>query len=215
MAQIFPEWANNVPKQIQLGLIISLTGIVFGFWYFGSPEYLEVGYAPQQPIPYSHQLHVGQLGIDCRYCHASVEISPKASIPPTQTCMGCHEQILPDSPALEPLWESWETGNPVEWVRVHDVPDHAYFDHSAHINVGIGCTSCHGRVDRMHVVMKTESMSMGWCLDCHREPEPSIRPMDQVYNMAWQAPENQYELAQMIISKRNIVPPVYCNACHR
>ncbi|MEX0929469.1 MAG: cytochrome C [Balneolales bacterium] len=215
MAQIFPKWANNVPKQIQLGLIIGLTGIVFGFWYFGSPEYLEVGYAPEQPIPYSHQLHVSQLGIDCRYCHASVEISAKASVPPTQTCMGCHEQIAADSPALEPLRESWETGDPVEWIRVHDLPDHAYFDHSAHVNVGVGCTSCHGRVDRMETVMKAESMSMGWCLDCHTDPGPHLRPVDQVTNMAWQPPDDQHELAQMIISRRNIIPPVYCNACHR
>ncbi|MEX0686636.1 MAG: cytochrome c3 family protein [Balneolales bacterium] len=215
MAQIFPKWANNVPKQIQLGLILGLTGIIFGFWYFGSPEYLEVGYAPKQPIPYSHQLHVGQLGIDCRYCHASVEVSAQASIPPTQTCMGCHEMILPDSPNLELLREKWESGDPVEWVRVHDIPDHAYFNHSAHVNVGVGCTSCHGRVDRMQVVMKTESMSMGWCLDCHNNPEPNLRPVEEVTNMAWQPPDEQYELAQMIISKRNIKPPVYCNACHR
>ncbi len=215
MAQIFPEWVNSIPKRLQLATIIIVTGIIFGFWYFGSPEYLEVGYAPNQPIPYSHKFHVAELGLDCQYCHGSAWVSAVAAIPSTETCMTCHEYVAVDSEALQPLRDSWETGMPVEWIRVHDVPDHAYFNHSIHVNVGIGCATCHGRVDRMEVVMKTESMSMGWCLDCHNNPAPHLRPVEEVTNMAWEPPDNHYQFAQMVIEKRNIHAPIYCNACHR
>lgn len=215
MAQIFPKWANKVPKQLQLLGIVLLTGIIFFFWYFGSPKYTDVGYAPVQPVPYSHQLHAGQLGIDCRYCHGSVELSAAAGVPPTQTCMTCHEYIATDSEKLQPVRDSYETGEPVEWVRVHKLPEHSYFNHSVHVNVGIGCNTCHGRVDHMEVVMKKEPMSMGWCLDCHNEPEKFIRPTDEVFNMAYQQPENQYEFGKMLVEKKNVVGPVYCNACHR
>ncbi len=215
MAQIFPEWVDNIPKRLQLATIILITAIIIGFWYFGSPEYLEVGYAPEQPIPFSHKFHTSELGIDCQYCHGSAWKSAVASIPSTETCMTCHEYVGLDQTSLEPLRDSWETGDPVEWIRVHDVPDHAYFDHSAHVNVGIGCASCHGRVDRMEVVMKTESMSMGWCLDCHNDPGPNLRPVEEVTNMTWSPGDDHNEISQMIIEKRNINAPVYCNACHR
>ena len=215
MAQIFPEWVNDIPKRLQLATIIIITGIIFGFWYFGSPEYLEVGYAPNQPIPYSHKFHVAELGMDCQYCHGSAWKSAIAAIPSTETCMTCHEYVAVDSEALQPLRDSWETGMPVEWIRVHDVPDHAHFNHSIHVNVGIGCTTCHGRVDRMEVVMKSESMSMGWCLDCHNNPGPHLRPVEEVTNMAWEPPDDHYHFARMVIDKRNIDAPVYCNACHR
>lgn len=217
MAQIFPKWADKVPKKIQLAIIVVVTGIVFGFWYFGSPDYLEVGYAPEQPIPFSHDLHAGQLDIDCRYCHGDVELSAAASVPSSQTCMTCHETIEADSPDLAPLRESWETGDPIEWIRVHKLPEHSYFNHSIHINAGIGCDSCHGRVDRMERVMKKESMSMSWCLDCHNNPEEQLRPVDEVTNLGWEPPSEEYqkEFGEMMVSKRNIVAPVYCNACHR
>jgi hypothetical protein len=215
MAQLFPEWSNRVPRVILMGIILLVTTIVFVFWYFGSPQYIDVGYAPKQPIDYSHKLHAGQLGIDCRYCHTSVEVSAVASIPSTQTCMNCHSQIKTDSDLLAQLRDSWVTGDAIEWVKVHSVPDYSYFNHSAHVNVGVGCASCHGRVDRMEVVMQTQPLSMGWCLDCHNSPEPYLRPIDQITNMGWQAPENQFELASQIIARRNIAPPVYCNACHR
>lgn len=215
MAQIFPEWVNNIPKRLQLATIVIITGIIFGFWYFGSPEYLEVGYAPNQPIPYSHKFHVAELGMDCQYCHGSAWTSAIAAIPSTETCMTCHEYVAARSELLQPLRDSWETGMPVEWIRVHDVPDHAYFNHSIHVNAGIGCATCHGRVDRMEVVMKTESMSMGWCLDCHNNPAPNLRPVEEVTNMAWQPPDDHHKFAQMVMEKRNINAPVYCNACHR
>lgn len=215
MAQLFPEWSNRVPRVILMGIILLVTTIVFVFWYFGSPQYIDVGYAPKQPIDYSHKLHAGQLGIDCRYCHTSVEVSAVASIPSTQTCMNCHSQIKTDSDLLAQLRDSWVTGDAIEWVKVHSVPDYSYFNHSAHVTVGVGCASCHGRVDRMEVVMQTQPLSMGWCLDCHNSPEPYLRPIDQITNMGWQAPENQFELASQIIARKNIAPPIYCNACHR
>lgn len=214
MAQLFPEWSNRVPRLLLVGAVFFLTAVVFSFWHFGSQDFLEVGYAPKQPIDFSHRLHAGQLGIDCRYCHATVEVSAVASIPSTQTCMNCHTQIKPDSPKLALLRESWETGAPIEWVRVHDLPQYAHFNHSAHVNVGVGCATCHGRVDRMEVVMQAEPLSMGWCLDCHNNPGPNLRPVDQVTNMNWVAPPNQFQLAAEIIAKKNIAPPIYCNACH-
>lgn len=214
MSQLFPEWSNRIPRLLLVGSVLLITSIVFFFWHFGSHDYLEVGYAPKQPIDYSHRLHAGELGLDCRYCHASVEVSAVASIPSTQTCMSCHTQIKTDSEKLALLRESWLEGTAIEWVKVHDLPDYVQFNHSSHVNVGVGCASCHGRVDRMEVVMQAEPMSMGWCLDCHNNPGPSLRPLDQVTNMSWVAPVNQFELAADIISKKNIAPPIYCNACH-
>ncbi|MDI6400690.1 cytochrome c3 family protein [Balneolaceae bacterium ANBcel3] len=215
MPQIFPRWVNEIPGRLQLSAILLITLVILGFWYFGSPEYLETGYAPNQPIPFSHTFHVTELGIDCQYCHGGAWESAVAGIPSTQTCMTCHEYVGLEHETLQPLRDSWESGMPVEWIRVHDLPDHAYFNHSIHVNAGIGCVSCHGRVDRMDVVMKTESMSMGWCLDCHNNPAPHLRPTSEITNMAWEPPENHMEFAQMLIEKRNIDASVYCNACHR
>lgn len=213
MAQIFPKWANEVPSRILLGLIIFLTALVAGIWYFFSPEYTDVGYAPQQPVPYSHQFHVGELGLDCQYCHSEVFDSKQANIPPTQTCMNCHEQLATDSEALEPIRQSWESGEAIEWVRVHNLPDYAYFNHAAHVNSGVGCESCHGRVDRMEVVFQAEPLSMSWCLDCHRNPEQYVRPVDEVTTMGYEA-DNQIEMARDLIARHNIQPPTYCQSCH-
>lgn len=215
MAQLFPKWANKVPRVLLLGLNFLLLAVIFGFWYYGSPKHTQVGYAPKQPIDFSHRLHAGELGIDCQYCHSSVRESARATIPSTETCMTCHSQIATDSDKLSLLRESWETGKAIEWVHIHKLAGFAYFNHSAHVNVGIGCATCHGRVDRMEVVMQSEPLSMGWCLDCHNNPAPSLRPIDQVTNMAWRPDDNHFEFAQMIISRKNISPPIYCNACHR
>lgn len=215
MAQLYPEWANKAPRSLLLGLILTILAVILGIWYYGSPKHIDVGYAPVQPIDYSHKLHAGTLGIDCQYCHTSVTVSAIASVPSTQTCMNCHSQILPESELLEPLRESWETGQPIEWVHIHRLPDYTYFNHSAHVNVGVGCASCHGRVDRMEVVMQVEPLSMGWCLDCHTNPEPHIRPVEEVTNMEWAPDEGQFEFARMVIEKKNLNPPIYCNACHR
>jgi len=215
VAQIFPEWSNKLPPIILLGLVLLVFSVVGFFWYFGSPKYTDVGYRPVQPVPYSHKLHAGDLGIDCRYCHIGVEVSASATIPPTQTCMNCHTLIKTDSEKLKPVQESWANGEPIQWVRIHDLPDYAYFNHSAHINAGVGCISCHGNIAEMEEVIQTESLSMGWCLDCHRAPEMHLRPKEQVTNMKWMPPENQIAWAQEIIKEKNINPPVDCSGCHR
>ena len=195
-------------------VFLSAGGIGF-FWYYGSPQYTDVGYRPNQPIDYSHKVHAGDLGMDCRYCHTTVEISASANIPPTQTCMNCHTLVKPESEKLAPLMASWQTGKPLEWVRVHMLPDYAYFDHSAHISVGVGCVSCHGNVAEMEKVMQVEPLSMGWCLDCHRNPDQHLRPISEITNMKWEAPQNQLEFAAKVIKEKNVSPPVDCSGCHR
>lgn len=214
MPQIFPTWANKIPRLLLILAFLGLTGVVLFFWYFGSNQFLEVGYAPEQPVPYSHQLHAGKLGMDCRYCHTSVEVASNAMIPPTQTCMNCHSQIKTDSPKLAAVRDSWATGKPIEWVRVHNLPDYAHFNHSAHVTVGVSCVSCHGRVDRMEVVTQKELLSMGWCLDCHRNPAPNLRPVDQVTNLGWTPGPDHAEFAANQIKALKLSPPVYCNGCH-
>ncbi len=215
MAQIFPRWINKLPL---LGAVaVPLAGLlaVGGVWYYFSPRYTDVGYMPRQPVSYSHALHVGELGLDCRYCHASVEVSPVANVPPTKVCMNCHSLIKRDSEQLAPIRDSIASNRPVRWVRVHMLPDYAYFDHSVHIHAGVGCKSCHGGVDRMVEVEQVEPLSMSWCLDCHRNPDPHLRPRDQVTNMQWVAPKNQLELAAAIRAERGIEPPLDCSGCHR
>jgi hypothetical protein len=174
-----------------------------------------VGYQPAQPVPYSHALHAGDLGIDCRYCHTGVEISAQATLPPTQTCMNCHQKIRSQSPKLLPVRESFASGLPVPWVRVHDLPDYVYFNHSAHVTRGIGCVSCHGRVDRMEVVSQVEPLTMGWCLGCHREPERFLRPVEFVTKLDWVPPESPATLGQRLRDEKNINPSTDCATCHR
>lgn len=214
--QIFPKSLNLLPLIAALGVAVGGGVATFVVVYYFSPRFLQVGYAPEQPVPYSHRLHAGQLGIDCRYCHSNVERSFEAMIPPTQTCMGCHSQILPESARLQPVRDSWESGDPIEWVRVHNVPDHAFFDHSVHLSAGVGCVSCHGRVDRMEVVQVEEPLSMGWCLDCHRDPEESLRPTSRITDMDWtqeQATEQEREEIALLLERA--VPPENCSGCHR
>ena len=190
--------------------------VVFFFSYFGSPKFTDVGYRPDQPVDYSHKLHAGELGMDCRYCHTSVEKSQEAIIPPTQTCMNCHNIVGTDEEKLALVRESWETGNPIEWVRVHMLPDYAYFDHSVHVNSKIGCASCHGRVDQMEKVMQVEPLSMSWCLDCHRDPAKHIRPDNvSVTQMDWVASDEHEEKMNEYIKIHKISPPEDCTACHR
>ncbi len=213
MAQIFPKWTNQVPRKILIGLIVLINAVIISIWYFFSPQYTDVGFAPTQPVPYSHKLHVGKLGLDCQYCHTNVFESKQANVPATQTCMNCHSQVLTDSEKLKPIRESWDSGEPVEWVRVHNLADYAYFNHAAHVNVGVGCESCHGRVDKMEVVFQAEPLNMGWCLDCHREPEKFLRPTEEVTTMGYKA-ENQMELGAELVKKNNVSPPQYCQGCH-
>jgi hypothetical protein len=217
MAQMFPRWTNQVPKIAPVILGLVLVSVIFTIWYWFSPKHLVVGYAPEQPVPYSHQLHAGQLGMDCRYCHNNVERSAYAGVPPTQTCMNCHTNIKKDSPLLQPVRDSWETGKPVPWLRIHKVADYAYFDHSAHITRGVGCVSCHGRVDQMIVVRQQEPLNMEWCLNCHRNPEPSLRPLDKITDMDWKASDMSANEKQEIAKRLSTLQPpvVNCAGCHR
>jgi hypothetical protein len=193
------------------GLLYATVVVAFGF----SPRATDVGYAPVQPVPYSHALHVGQLGMDCRYCHTGVERSAKALIPPSQTCMNCHKSVRANSEKLIPVFESYSTGMPVEWIRVHDLPDYVYFNHSAHVRRGVGCVSCHGRIDTMEVVSQQEPLSMGWCLDCHRNPDRHLRPVEYVFQLDWVPEEDQLVLGAQLRKNHDINPPQDCTTCHR
>lgn len=207
--QIFPRHLNLLPLVIAGAATVGGGVLVAAVWYFASPANLQVGYAPEQPVPYSHRLHAGEMEMDCRYCHANVERSHEAMVPPTQTCMGCHTAVHPDSERLAPVRESFASGEPVEWVRVHQLPDHVYFDHSVHLAAGVGCVSCHGRVDQMEVVQVDQPLSMGWCLDCHRDPGPNLRPRNEITNMDWAPDEN------WVAHVDEVNPPTHCSGCHR
>lgn len=216
MAQLFPKWTNRIPTAAAVGAVVILAGAVGFIWYYFSPEYTDVGYRPKQPVPYSHKLHAGDLGMDCRYCHTSVEHQAHANLPPTRTCMNCHTLVKPESDKLALVRTSFETDRPIKWVRVHQLPEYAYFNHSAHINAGVGCISCHGNVAQMDEVTLSEPLSMSWCLDCHRNPAPNLRPIDQVTNMNYQPPADQADWAARWIKEKNIKPPsTDCSGCHR
>ncbi len=212
---IFPKWSNYLLPALAVLLIVGPLYAVSVVYYGGSPRTTDVGYAPEQPVEYSHALHAGKLGIDCRYCHTTVEISAQASLPPTQTCMNCHQQIRADSRKLIPIKQSHATGMPVEWIRVHDLPDYVYFNHSAHVSRGIGCVSCHGRVDKMEVVYQDQLLSMGWCLDCHRNPEKHLREQEFITQLDWTPGEDQITYGLRIKEQNNINPSTDCSTCHR
>jgi len=219
MSQIFHPSTNTFAKVSIFGAVffLALLGGV-GLVLARSPYVTDVGIARPQPVQFSHEHHVNGLGIDCRYCHTSVEVSPYAGIPPTHTCMSCHSQIWNDSPALEPVRESYRTGLPIVWTRVHRVPDYVYFNHSIHVNKGVGCASCHGQVDQMPLVWKAEPMTMEWCLDCHRTPEQHLRPLDQIYNMDWAPEEDQLALGQRLKEEYHVADAytlTQCYVCHR
>ena len=213
MAVIFPPWANRTPLIGAIAVFLGGGFVTFAFAYWASPDYTDVGYAPTQPVPFSHQLHAGELGLDCRYCHNTVEQSSHAAIPPTATCMNCHGMVKADSKKLAPVRESHETGKPLEWVRVHMLPDYAFFDHSVHVAAGVGCATCHGRIDEMEVVTQHAPLSMNWCLDCHRNPSPNLRPKSKVTEMDWA--DLSYDPANDPHRGREPVPPEHCSGCHR
>lgn len=213
---IFPPWIDRARPLAGILLVIVPTYLVALVYYAGSPRTTDVGYAPEQPVPYSHALHAGELGIDCRYCHVNAETSARVLVPPTQTCMNCHTRIATDSKKLLLIRQSAtpDTGEPIPWVRVHDLPDYAYFNHSAHVARGVGCVSCHGRVDRMERVQQVERLSMGWCLECHRNPEPHLRPEQYITKMDW-TPGDDVSIGARILRQNNIKPSADCSTCHR
>ncbi|MEM9825792.1 MAG: cytochrome c3 family protein [Planctomycetota bacterium] len=225
---LFPRWVN--PLIALLG-IAAVPGAIFAAAMGGlitDPQTLNVGYMPEQPVPFSHAIHAGQLRMDCRYCHNTVYEAAHAAIPPTATCINCHSPandqdqsalaaVHSKSDKLDPIHESWETGESVAWKRIHNLPEYVYFNHSAHVNAGVSCKTCHGRIDQMEVVYQHEQLSMAWCIDCHRNYEEHLRPRDKVTKLDWdfESPEKQAEFAADWIEKENIHPKVHCAVCHR
>ncbi len=239
---LFPKWTNSIKY---LALVALMGGPVYAtalIWIGFSPNAISRGYRPEQPVPFSHRLHAGELGMDCRYCHTTVEKAGFAAIPPTDTCMNCHNTIHTDSPLLEPIRESYESGMPVLWTKVHDLPDYAYFNHSAHIAGGVSCVECHGRVDRMDVVEQMEPLSMSWCLDCHRNPQEALRPVELVTKLDldpanrewssvreqirstdtpslngwnWEDSQNWEEFQKGLMAHYQTNTSVDCSTCHR
>jgi hypothetical protein len=218
MAQIFPRSANWFSKASIL-IVLLVVGTVLTVLLNINRLYFvnHVNIPKDQPVPFSHKHHVMGMGLDCRYCHTSVEQSAFAGIPPTETCMTCHSQIWTDAPILEPVRESYRSNTSIEWNRVHDLPDFVYFDHSIHVNQGIGCQSCHGQVDQMPLVWKENSLNMEWCLECHRQPEKFIRPRDQVFNMNWVPPVDQDILGPQLVKEYDVQTSqlTNCSICHR
>jgi hypothetical protein len=221
MAQIFRKSSNSIARAT---IAVVFFGF-FGFWgvvyaMFRSPYTTDVNIPRVQPVPFSHQHHVSGLGIDCRYCHTSVEKAAFAGIPPTHACMTCHSQVWTDAPMLAPVRQSLATGQPLKWERVNQVPDFVFFNHSIHVQKGIGCSTCHGQVDRMPLTWKEHSLYMRWCLDCHEAPEKHLRPKPEIFNMSWREPENQLEQGRKLlneygISQQRLAQLRDCSMCHR
>jgi len=216
MPQIFQRSTNTLSRLSIFGSLFAVAALAWGSALVNrSPYVTQAGVAREQPVPFSHRHHAGELGIDCRYCHTSVETSAYAGLPPTKTCMNCHAQIWNDSPTLDPVRASFRNDTSIEWIKVHDLPDFVYFNHSIHINKGVGCATCHGRVDQMPLMYKENTLYMNWCINCHRNPEKYVRPRDQVFNMAYEAPANQEELGRKLVQENHIQSLTDCYTCHR
>lgn len=229
MSQIFPRSANSLSRVSIVGAVL-LIGLLLGLVYeLGASPWVTRQYvAREQPIQFSHERHVAGNGIDCRYCHTSVEQSRFAGIPPTKTCMNCHSQIFSNAPFLEPVRASFNSNTPLKWARVHDLPDFAYFDHSIHVNKGVGCTTCHGQVDRMPLMWQESTLQMQWCLDCHRNPERNVRPRSEVFSVSYRPPSefhpvtvsgktftDQVEMGKALVAEYQIQKLTSCSTCHR
>jgi hypothetical protein len=217
MSHVFSKRFNSLPLQIVIYLVVLGAIVVTAVTYYCTPKYLRVGYAPIQPVPFQHSLHAGQLGIDCRYCHSDVDRSGWANLPTAQTCMNCHKLVKTQSPLLAVVRASYETGEPVPWVQVHKTPDYVYFNHAIHVNRGISCVECHGRIDQMTVVTHKRSLSMLFCLNCHRNPAKFIRDPKDVYHLAslTLAAHGRIADARRFIKNAKINPPQSCSGCHR
>ena len=217
MAQIFHPSANTIARVSIFGAVFILAAVGKTLMVINRSSYFtQVNVVREQPVPFSHKHHVAGLGIDCRYCHTTVEKSSFAGIPPTKTCMNCHSSMWSDSPMLEPVRESFRTDKSLEWTRVHDLPDYVYFDHSIHIKKGVGCATCHGRVDQMPLVSKVKSLHMEWCLECHRHPEKYVRPREHVFDMEWQiSASEQGKLGPQLVKDYHIQKRTDCSVCHR
>lgn len=214
--QVFHRSTNVLSRFTIFGGLFVLAGLVFGLATINrSPWVTRQGIAREQPVQFSHMHHAGELGIDCRYCHTTVERLAYAGMPPTQTCMNCHSQIWRDSPTLEPVRASWQSGESLEWTRVYDLPGYVYFNHSIHVAKGVGCSTCHGDVTEMNVLWQAPTLHMEWCLDCHRQPERYVRPREHVFDMSWESPADQLDLGLQLLVDYDVRPRTDCSACHR
>ncbi|MGC6442853.1 MAG: cytochrome c3 family protein [Rubripirellula sp.] len=232
---LFPRWTNPL---VGLLLVAGAAGAVFAGAMGGlitDPQTLNVGYQPKQPVPFSHAIHAGQLKLDCRYCHNTVFDAAHAAVPPTATCINCHSPandegitalaaVHAESPKLEPIHESWLEGRSVGWKRIHNLPEFVYFNHAAHVNSGVSCKSCHGRIDQMEEVYQAKELSMAWCIECHRNPEPHLRPVDKVTQLDWEPQDadgeeltaaQRQEYGAKLKEEKHINPQVHCAVCHR
>ena len=217
--QVFHRSTNVLSRVTLFGGLIILAGSIYLLATVNrSPWVSRQGIAREQPIQFSHRHHAGELGIDCRYCHTTVEELAYAGMPPTQTCINCHSQIWSDSPYLEPLRASWREETPNSWTKVYDLPGYVYFDHSVHVTKGVGCTSCHGDVDNQNVLWQEPSLHMEWCLDCHRNPERVLRPAEEIFSMGWERPSDQAEQGAQLAATYDTPSErvlTSCSTCHR
>ncbi len=219
MSQLFHRHSNIYSRLsiVALGVFAAGLGAVIGLVHLGS-FYTNQDVYVEQPIQFSHAHHVGGIGIDCRYCHTSVEVAPSAGIPPTKTCINCHSQIWNTSPYLEPVRASFRDDKPLRWLRVHDLPDFVYFNHSIHVKKGVGCETCHGRVDRMPLMLQKSSLQMEWCLNCHRDPAQYLRPREELVTMGYRPAGDQHEIGTRLMKEYKIADTRHltnCSVCHR
>ena len=216
MSQIFHHSTNTLSRLSIFGGIFVIAFLVWAWAELNASTYATRAKVPvEQPVPFSHEHHVGGLGIDCRYCHTTVENSSFANIPPTKTCMNCHSQIWSTAPMLEPVRESFRTDKSIRWIRVHDLPDYVYFNHSIHVAKGVGCTTCHGQVNRMPLMWQESTLQMTWCLDCHRHPERFVRPRSEVFSVTYVPPTDQLALGRKLVKEYRIQSLTSCSTCHR
>ena len=223
MSDVFPRWTNRLPGQIIFGLLLIGGVVTAGLNYYFTPKYTRVGFQPTQPVPFSHSIHVKQLGLDCRYCHDGVEKSWYSNVPAADTCMNCHSAVRADDPKLEPVRASYKDANkPVEWVQIHKLPDYVYFNHSVHVNRGVSCVECHGRVDEMDEVRHEKQFSMTFCLDCHRElspengdPNKRLRPLDKITDLAYDRSKDPANKDRNFVKEWHVKTSENCSACHR
>jgi hypothetical protein len=218
MAQIFRPYANTLLRVALLAIVILPIAAVAGAYaVMWSPYITGENVTLQQPVPFSHEHHVGQLGLDCRYCHTAVETSAVASVPPTHTCMTCHSQLFTNTPVLRKVVESYANGKPIYWNRVYRLPAYVYFNHAVHVNNGVGCTTCHGRIDKMPLTRQAAPLTMSWCLDCHRNPAQHLRPKSEIFSTDWKPLENQLALGKHLLDLYKIKPARLseCSVCHR
>ena len=216
MAQIFHRSTNTISRVSIYGAVILIAILGYAVDVVNQTSYVtEVHNARPQPVPFSHKHHVGELGLDCRYCHSSVEVSSSAGMPPTQTCMACHAQIWTGAAILEPVRASYRDSTPIVWTRVNALPDFVYFNHSIHIAKGVGCTTCHGPIAEMNITWREQSLYMRWCLECHNAPEKYLRPRSEVFNAFYKAPPNQDALGNQLMTEYKVQKLTNCTTCHR